>query len=253
MNTNQLTPKTASSHSTKINPYVSVDCVIFGFDNTDLKVLLIERNPKNKADLMALPGNLIYEGENLDHAAVRVLRELTNLSDIFLEQSHTFGDSERISKKRDLDWLKSVRDMPSAHVITVGYFALVKLDNYKPTAAGFARNATWVSVMEVPELAFDHNEIMDKAMESLQHRLYFEPIGFELLPKLFTLAQLQQLYEAVPQTELDKRNFRRKILRSGMLEPTDMEQDGVPHKPARLYRFNSDYRNKSSHLDNFLT
>jgi 8-oxo-dGTP diphosphatase len=249
---NQLPQSPSTSSNQKINPYVSVDCVIFGFDHGDLKVLLIERNPADKKDLMALPGNLVYDGENLDDAAVRVLKELTNLTNIFLKQSEAFGDKKRISKKKDLEWLKSMRDLPSAHVVTVSYYALVKLEKYKPTPAGFAKNAKWVSIKQVPELAFDHNEIINKAMEKLQYRLYFEPVGFELLPTMFTLAQVQQLYQTILQTELDKRNFRRKILHSGMLEPTDKKQEGVPHKPARLYTFNKDYKSKSSPLDKFL-
>jgi 8-oxo-dGTP diphosphatase len=126
---NQLPQSPSTSSNQKINPYVSVDCVIFGFDHGDLKVLLIERNPADKKDLMALPGNLVYDGENLDDAAVRVLKELTNLTNIFLKQSEAFGDKKRIGKKKDLEWLKSMRDLPSAHVVTVSYYALVKLEN----------------------------------------------------------------------------------------------------------------------------
>ncbi|MBI1307580.1 MAG: NUDIX domain-containing protein [Bacteroidetes bacterium] len=221
-----------------INPNVSVDNVILGFDGSDMKVLLIERTPDEKIeDFLALPGDLIYEDEGLDDAAARVLYELTGLKNIFLEQFFTFGSPNRISKKEDLDWLKKIRAHPEARVITVAYYSLVKIEDYKPTPSGFASNAIWVPIHKVPQLAFDHNEIFDKAIEFLKRKIYHEPVGFELLPEKFTLAQLQRLYEIILHTRMDKRNFRRKILKAQFVVPLQEKQTGVAHKPAMLYKF----------------
>lgn len=224
----------------QINPNVSVDCAIFSFDGSDLEVLLIERMAGETAledDLLALPGNLIYQDENLDQAANRVLFELTGLENIFLEQVYTFGDPARITKQKDQDWLKKIRAHPEARVITVAYTSLVKKSNLKVTPSSFARKALWVKVKEVPQLAFDHNDIFKKALDFLKVKIYSEPLGYELLPERFTLAQLQKLYEAILDDSFDKRNFRRKILRTCFIVPLDEKQQGVAHKPARLYRF----------------
>jgi len=224
----------------QINPNVSVDCAIFSFDGSDLEVLLIERMAGETAledDLLALPGNLIYQDENLDQAANRVLFELTGLENIFLEQVYTFGDPARITNQKDQDWLKKIRAHPEARVITVAYTSLVKKSNLKVAPSSFARKAMWVKVKEVPQLAFDHNDILTKALDFLKVKIYSEPLGYELLPERFTLAQLQKLYEAILDDSFDKRNFRRKILRTSFIIPLDEKQQGVAHKPARLYRF----------------
>lgn len=224
----------------QINPNVSVDCAIFSFDGSELEVLLIERMAGETTledDLLALPGNLIYQNENLDQAANRVLFELTGLENIFLEQVYTFGDPARITKQKDQDWLKKIRALPEARVITVAYTSLVKKSNLKVSPSSFARKALWVKVKEVPQLAFDHNDIFTKAFDFLKQKIYLQPLGYELLPERFTLAQLQKLYEAILDDSFDKRNFRRKILRTSFIVPLDEKQQGVAHKPARLYRF----------------
>ena len=224
----------------QINPNVSVDCAIFSFDGSDLEVLLIERMAGETAledDLLALPGNLIYQDENLDQAANRVLFELTGLENIFLEQVYTFGDPARITKQKDQDWLKKIRAHPEARVITVAYTSLVKKSSLKVTPSSFARKALWIKVKEVPQLAFDHNDIFKKALDFLKVKIYSEPLGYELLPERFTLAQLQKLYEAILDDSFDKRNFRRKILRTSFIVSLDEKQQGVAHKPALLYRF----------------
>lgn len=223
-----------------VNPNVSVDCVIFGFNNSELEVLLIERSAGNtdKVDeIKALPGNLIYEDETLDAAAQRVLMELTGLENIYLEQVYTFGNPDRISKKHDQDWLRSIRAHPEARVITIAYTSLINKERYDLNPASFARNAVWVKVKEVPQLGFDHNDILEKALDHLKHKIYIEPLGYELLPDRFTLAQLQKLYEAILDDKFDKRNFRRKILRTSFIVPLNEKQQGVAHKPAGLYRF----------------
>jgi 8-oxo-dGTP diphosphatase len=232
--------------SSNLNPHVSVDCVIFGFDEGELKVLLIERdlpdNIESKPDFkqLCLPGNLVDDNEDLDTSARRVLRELTNLDNIYLEQFYAFGDPDRVKDARDVQWLSAVRSVPNARVITVAYYSLVRIDHYKPSAASFARKAFWCPVSEVPHLAFDHNKILDKAIKSLKINLRLQPVGFELLPDKFTLGQLQRVYETILGVSLDKRNFRRKILNKGFIRPLTEKQKGVPHKRARLFEFDKE-------------
>lgn len=244
MNESLESPPITLDTKVKINPNISVDCVVFGFAEDNLKVLLIERKGGSEnsehpsdSDFMALPGDLIYETEDLDVAARRVLFELTGLRDLYLEQFQAFGDPNRISKKRDIDWLRSVRANPDVRVVTIAYFSLIPVDKYTTSSGSFARNSVWVPVSDVPALAFDHNLILDTGLNKLKERLYRQPVGFELLPEKFTLAQLQRLYEIILCTSLDKRNFRRKILKTGFINALNERQQGVPHKPAQLYRF----------------
>lgn len=231
---------------TAITPNLSVDCVIFGFDFTELKVLLIEReegdfaNDPDKPGVLALPGDHIYANEDLDQAAERVLKELTGLENIYMKQVKAFGNPERMNNERDKKWMKFIRAEPDVRVITVGYYSLVKLGQYKTEAASFARHAVWQPISEIPILAFDHNEIVNEALKSLRLKLKNEPVGFELLPKKFTLSQLQRLYEIIMGTEFEKRNFRRKILKKDILISLEEKQIGVPHKAARLYQFDKE-------------
>jgi 8-oxo-dGTP diphosphatase len=224
----------------ELNPNLSTDCVIFGFDFEKLNVLLIDRGADSltKSNRLALPGNLIYDNENLDMAASRVLFELTSLENIFLEQVGAFGDPDRINKESDREWLKSIRAQPEARVITVAYYSLVKMDDYCPHASSFAKSADWVPVNEITELAFDHFEILQEALKKLKDKIRIQPIGFNLLPEKFTLGQLHKLYEAILDKKLDKRNFRRKILKLDILTNLDEKQVGVPHKPSQYFTFN---------------
>jgi 8-oxo-dGTP diphosphatase len=223
----------------ELNPRISADCVIFGFDLNKLNVLLIERETVVGLDTYkALPGDLIFEDEPLDTAANRVLNELTGLENIYLEQVGAFGDPDRLSKPQDRAWLKAVRQDPDARVITVGYYSLVGMNDYVPQPASFARAATWIPIEEIGELAFDHREILDSALKKLKEKLLVQPIGFNLLPEKFTLSQLHRLYEAILGVELDKRNFRRKMLKMEILESLEERQEGVPHKPSQFFKFN---------------
>ncbi len=223
------------------NPNVSVDCVVFGFDGSDLKVLLVQRHLRDNLDInddtLVLPGDLINDDEDLDDAASRVLKGLTGIRNIFLEQVGAFGSPERLMKERDQAWLKAVRLEPSARVITVGYFALVNIKNYKIKPAGFAKHILWQDYDTVEELGFDHNEILEAAIAKLRNKLYREPVGFQLLGKEFSLHQLYTLYNEIMGGGIDRRNFRRKMLKTGFLQETENYQEGVPHKPARLYTF----------------
>lgn len=221
---------------------VSVDCVVFGFDEKKLKVLLIEQKQPGKDKLVsnlqtALPGDLVQDDESFDHAAARVLDELTSLRGICLKQFYSFGDPSRVKKLKDQEWLRTFRAYPERRVVTVGYYSLVNMAEYKPKASSFASRVRWIDVYEIPELAFDHNAIVDKALEMLRHELVADNIGFELLPEKFTLSQLQHLHEIVLDKKLDKRNFRKTALKIENLHPLDEKQIGVLHKPAQLFQY----------------
>jgi 8-oxo-dGTP diphosphatase len=201
---------------------LTVDCVVFGFDEGDLKVLLIQRDLKPFEGKWALPGGFVRVEESLEDAARRELAEETGLRDIFLEQLYTFGAPDRDPRER---------------VVSVAYYALVSLADHKPQAATDARQAAWFSVDDAPDLAFDHDHILAAALARLRGKVRYEPIGFELLPAKFTLGQLQHLYEVVLEERLDKRNFRKKILGMGLLVDTGEIQQDVAHRAARLHRF----------------
>jgi 8-oxo-dGTP diphosphatase len=225
---------------------VSVDCVVFGFDDNQLKVLLIEQEKAPGSTInekrYALPGDLVFLSEGLDAAARRVLNELTSLENVYLEQFHTFGDPDRVSELKDKEWLRSFRKNPDTRVITTGYYSLVKMEDYNPKAASFASDIVWWDVNEFPDLAFDHNNILTRGLSALRERFRHHPIGFELLPKKFTLSQLQELNEIVLGEKLDKRNFRRKISKMKSIIPLDEKQKGVLHKPAQLFEYDASKR-----------
>jgi len=203
----------------------SIDCVIFGFDGEKIKVLLIERDEEPFKDFIAIPGDLIQPNQDLEPAANSVLNSLTGLSDIDMEQLYTFGKVNR---------------HPLGRIITVAYYALVNIEDVNPQPSSFARKTDWFTLSDMPTLAFDHNLILDKAIQMLQWKVRTQPIGFELLPNKFTLSQLRKLYEAILGITMDKRNFRRKILKTDLLIATDEKQKNVAHKAARYYTFDSE-------------
>ena len=219
-----------------LNPNVSVDCVVFGFDNERLNLLLIEQKLNNR-DLIqcALPGDLINDLESLDEAGIRVLKELTDLDGIFLKQLKAFGDPNRVKDVKDIEWLKSFRAAPQARVITIAYLSLIKMPEFEPEASSFAERVFWCPIEEVPSLAFDHNDIFDEALMRLRGDFENDNTGFELLPDNFTLSQIQSLYEILLGRKLDKRNFRKKLIKDNIVKPTGKKQKGVLHKPAQLY------------------
>ncbi|MBI1938326.1 MAG: NUDIX hydrolase [Ignavibacteriales bacterium] len=210
-----------AKNSNQIIKNLSTDCVIFGFDNSELKVLVIKLAVEPGKGEWALPGSNILQEENLDIAAKRVLKELTGLDNVYMEQLYTFGDVYRF---------------PLFRVVTVAYFALVKIEDYKPEPGPKVSDAQWFSIKKLPKLPFDHNEIINYALKRLKQRVRIRPIGFELLPLKFTLSQLQNLYETIMDFDMDKRNFRKKILGMNVLVPLE-KQKGVPHRAAKLYRF----------------
>jgi 8-oxo-dGTP diphosphatase len=203
-------------------PALTVDCVIFGFDEGDLKVLLIERSLPPFRGKWALPGGFVGVDETVDAAARRELAEETGLANVFLEQLYTFGDLARDPRER---------------VVSVAYYALVALPRHVVRAASDAANALWFGVSDLPSLAFDHEQIVAAAVQRLRGKVRYQPIGFELLSEQFTLSQLQHLYEVVLERPLDKRNFRKKILGMDLLVETDEVEQDVAHRAARLYRF----------------
>lgn len=202
----------------------SIDCVIFGFEAGVLKILLIERNEDPFKDWLALPGSIIKQEESVDDAAERILYELTGLRDLHMEQFHTFGEVHR---------------HPQGRVITVAYYALLRLTGQKELrpVTDFARKAFWHPINELPKLAFDHSEIFNRSLNKVRRRLSYQPIAFELLPEKFTLTQLQVCYEAILNKKLDKRNFRKKMLSYGFLKPLLEKQKGVSYRAATLYKF----------------
>ncbi len=203
-------------------PALTVDCVVFGLDEEDLKVLLIQRDLPPFAGKWALPGGFVEPNETLDESARRELQEETGIENVYLEQLYTFGEPDRDPRER---------------VVTVAYYALVKLSSHRVRAATDARNAAWFAIDDVPPLAFDHQQILRMAHERLRGKVRYQPIGFELLPTKFTLRQIQHLYEVVLDRPLDKRNFRKKILSMGILVELDEVETDVAHRAARLYRF----------------
>jgi ADP-ribose pyrophosphatase YjhB (NUDIX family) len=201
--------------------HVAVDSIIFGFDQGELKLLIHKRQFEPARGEWSLFGGFVQQNESLDEAASRILSEHTGLRDIYMEELQSYG-------KVDRD--------PAGRVISVAYFALIPAGEF--TEAGKSKSgATWVSMEELPSLIMDHNLMVEKALRRLKRRAATQPIGFELLPGKFTMPQLQALYEAIYQTELDKRNFRKKILAMEVLIKLDAKDKSSSKKGAYLYRF----------------
>lgn len=206
-------------------PALTVDCVIFGFDDVELKILLIERGLEPFKGSWALPGGFVHINETADEAAKRELFEETALNEIYMEQLYTFSEVERD---------------PRGRVVTIAYYALVSLINKTLVAGDDAKNAKWFPLSNIPKLAFDHKTIVNKALERLKGKIRYQPIGFELLPEKFTISQLQTVYEAILQKTLDRRNFRKKILKTNLLTELSEKQTGVAHKAATYYMFHKE-------------
>ena len=205
-------------------PLLTVDVVIFALREGDLHVLLVRRKRPPHMDMWAIPGGLVELDEALEAAAVRKLEEETGLCDVYLEQLYTFGDP-----RRD----------PSDRLISVAYFCVVPANSVVPCATEDAEHVRWWSIYGLPPLAFDHPQILRYALIRLRYKLEYTAVGFELLPKEFTLTELQSAYEIVLGETLDKRNFRRKILSAGVIEPSGLQRTGEG-RPARLYRYRED-------------
>ena len=203
------------------HPSVTTDCVIFGFDGARMKVLLVQRGIEPYKGRWAFPGGFLQMDESAEEGALRELREETGLSGAFIRQFHTFSAPDRDPRER---------------VITIAFYALVRIEEV--TGGDDAADARWFALDEVPQLAFDHDQILRTAEQALRQQIHFEPVGFELLPEKFTLRELQNLYEAILGVRFDKRNFSNKINRLGLLEPLDEKVNPSRKKEATLFRFN---------------
>lgn len=213
---------------------ISVDCVIFGFDENELKVLLMRCNMEPYVGLWSLIGDMVHIDEGLNEAADRILQYRTGLENVYLDQVKTFGTINR---------------HPLGRVISIAYYSLVKISDYKISTTSrylekewqnIYNEAHWHSIDDITDLAFDHNEILEESLKSLRKHVREEPVGFNLLPEKFTLSQLQNLYERILGVELDKRNFRKKILNMKLLKDINQTQQNVAHRPAKLYCFDEE-------------
>jgi 8-oxo-dGTP diphosphatase len=204
-------------------PAVTVDCVIFGYERDSLKVLLIKRGLEPFKGEWAIPGGFVKMDETLDEAAQRELEEETGISKVYMEQLYTFG---------------AVNRDPRDRIISVAYFALIKLSDAAAVQGGTdAAEAKWFDIKKLPALAFDHKEILQIAIERLRSKITYQPIVFELLPEKFVFSDLENIYETILQTELNRRNFRTKMLASGLVEELDEYLTGVSFRPPKLFRF----------------
>ena len=199
----------------------SVDCIIFGYEAGEIKALLIKRAMEPYDNYWAIPGDLVYPDEDLPGAAERILKELTGLDHIQMHQSQAFGHPNR---------------HPQGRVITIAHFALVRIEEFQVKASSWADDISWVSMNDMPTLAFDHNHILESTYEMLKQKLLNEPVCFDLLPERFTLSEFQQLYEYAFQQEMDKANFRKKIKNIPLIALNEKQQN-VKHRPAKLFSF----------------
>ncbi|MFD2573857.1 NUDIX domain-containing protein [Spirosoma soli] len=221
-------------------PGISIDPVIFGFHEGQLKILLLEFRDTR---LFALPGGFVHETENLDEAARRILADRTGLRDIYLEQFYVFGDRDR----RDAETQRKIMVSTGTQLdddhwllrrfISIGYYALIDFTQATPTPDALSDSCTWYDLAELPPLIFDHSAIVRKALDTLQKNLDDKLVGLNLLPETFTMADLQRLYETILARPLQRTNFQRKMLSLGILERLEKKMSGGAHKAPYLYRF----------------
>jgi 8-oxo-dGTP diphosphatase len=215
------------SHLDYFNIAISVDCVIFGYEGKELKVLLIKSDLQEFAGLYSLLGDLIKPDEDLDTASYRILRERTGMDDVYLEQVHAFGSLGR---------------HPSGRVITIAYYSLIDIKHHKLQLNH--NELHWHPVNEIKKLAFDHKVILDTCLLRLREQILEHPVVFNLLPEKFSLRELQELYQAILGIDLDRRNFRKKISLKDWLTDLDEMEDDVPHRPGKLYKLKTQFRRK---------
>lgn len=217
------------SHLDYFNIAISVDCVIFAYDEKELKVLLIKSDLEEFSGLYSLLGDLVRTDEDLDAASYRILLERTGMEDVYLEQVHTFG---------------SINRHPSGRVITTAYYSLIDVKNHNLRLDN--NELHWHSVKGIKKLAFDHKSILDTCLDRLREQVMEHPVVFNLLPEKFSLRELQELYEAILSVDLDRRNFRKKIaIKDWLVDLNQMEED-VPHRPGKLYKVKPEFKRKSN-------
>lgn len=210
------------------NITVSIDNVVFGYSKGKLHLLLIKREKEPFKDRWALPGGLLDTASTAKNKAIEILKTKAGVNIDFLEQLYTFDEMERD---------------PRSRTISLSYFAFVNTNHYEISVESKSNDAKWFSLTNLPKLAFDHSKIISKAIERIQNKIEYHPLGFELLPEEFTLSELQELYQVILGRELDKRNFRKKILSTGIVVATGKKKIGGRNRQPELYRFNeSEYK-----------
>ncbi len=214
----------STRNDTQVQVPVSVDCVVFGYDEEDLFILLRECDKEPFLGQDSLIGDFLRHDENLNQAAQRIIFERGGLKNLYLEQVRAFGKLDR---------------HPVSRIVTVAYYAFVKLDECIKSKSE-EKEAKWLRLKNVKELAFDHDDILNYCLDSMRQRFLVATVGFELLPSKFTLPQIQKLYETVLDQEFDKRNFRRKLMKMNVLKELNETQQGVSHRPAKLFSINDD-------------
>jgi len=226
----------------QVNPYVSVDCVLLGFDGSQLNVLLVRQRDKDGGVTTGnwkLPGSLIYMNEGLEEAAKRVLKQLTGLVQVKMTQFKAFGDPHRTDDPQDNNWLERVHQLQRhvERIVTIAYLSLLRINRkMKQLEPGY--EARWCPISEVPRLAFDHNEIVNEALKAVRRITQQQPERlFDLLPRKFTAAQLRQVMESVSDMHVDVKNFHKKLQQMPYVVPLDEKEEGVSHRAARYYKF----------------
>lgn len=233
--TKEALKKLKSAESEKISHLeyfkiaISVDCVIFGFENKELKVLLIKSDLSDFADKWSLLGDFVKPDEDLESSPYRVLKQRTGLDDVFLQQVGSFG---------------SVNRHPSGRVLTTAYYSLINIRHHQMKIKD--NEAHWHTIESIHQLAFDHKQIMDVCLNRLRSQILDEPVIFNLLPDKFSLRELQDLYQAILGIKLDRRNFRKKIALKNWLQDIDEMEDDVPHRPGKLYQLKTDFKNNKN-------
>lgn len=218
---------------------ISVDCVIFGFHENELKVLLLKAK---YAGIWALPGGFILKEEHMDDSARRILKHRTGLDDIYMQQFHVFSRPDRTTRAINEQFLKNVGVVMKdswmfERFVTVGYTALVNFSKAVLVPDVISSACEWFNVHSLPELILDHQEILRTALQQMQADLNYHPIGYNLLPAKFTMPELQKLYETILDRKLDRRNFQRKMISTGILKKLDETKKGVAHKAPNYYKF----------------
>lgn len=225
------------------HPGFSVDCVIIGFHEATLKILL---NKFNVDEKWGLPGGFVYKDENVEDAAYRLLVNRTGLKDVFLKQFYLFGDANRVPVEEHRKELinRNISEVDGkwflSRFITVGYYALVQFDQVQPYADPEDEKIAWFDIDRIPNLKIDHNRIVDKALETIRLQIGYIPIGYELLPEKFTMPELRTIYEAIIGQPLDRRNFQRKMLSIGLIRRLNETRPSGAHKSPILYEFDKE-------------
>jgi hypothetical protein len=224
-----MTSSLSQNNTTTLNAGISIDCVIFGFNKGSLEVLLAQHAEGESEGKWGLLGGWVRKDESADDAAQRVLQELTSLDNIYLEQLKAFTNPDRV---------------PDRRVVTIAYYTLVNREDYNIKTGITLREAKWYKIKDIPNLIFDHDEILNFSLSHLRNRVRQAPLGFNLLPEKFTLLQLMHLYEEILGIEMEKSNFRRKILHMKLLVALDEKQQDVSHRAAKLYKFDPEIYEK---------